>query len=145
MKAKYIVFGIGFFLVGVISAPQARADALRIIVNSQNRTKELSRKFLADAFLKKITFWEQGDLIVPVDQDSESDTRKDFSEEILKKPVAAVRSYWQQMIFSGQSIPPVEFDTEEQVVRYVGSHANAVAYVSNKVALGSKVKIITLK
>ena len=145
MKFKYILIGIWLTLIGVISIPLVKADSIKIIVNSNNRTKVLTRKFLADAFFKKITFWDHGESIIPVDLESDSETRKIFSTLIMNRPVAAVRSYWQQMIFSGQAIPPVEFDTEEEVIQYVGSHPNALAYVSDKAALNLKVKTISWK
>ena len=145
MKAKSLSISIGLILIGAISAPDVSAASIKVIVNSKNKTKEVSRKFLADAFLKKITFWENGDSILPIDLESNSETRKEFSDLVLNKPVTAVRSYWQQMIFSGQTIPPVEFDTEAQVIRYVDSHSNAVAYVSANAALSSKVKVLSWK
>lgn len=145
MKFKYFAIGIWIALIGAMSAPRAKAESLNIIVNSNNRTKVITRKFLADAFFKKITFWEHGESIIPVDLESDSDTRKKFSDQIMNRPVAAIRSYWQQMIFSGQAIPPVEFNTEEEVIRYVGSHRNALAYVSENAVLSSKVKIISWK
>jgi len=34
--------------------------------------------------------------------------------------VASVRSYWQQMIFTGKNVPPLELDTESLAIAYVG-------------------------
>lgn len=49
---------------------------------------------------------------------------------MIKRSVEAVRSYWQQRIFSGRDVPPPELDTDEEVVRYVLKHDGAVGYVS---------------
>ncbi len=143
MKIRTIAIWIG--LSGLLLKPEFSCADLVIIVNSRNATKELSRKFLADTFLKKITFWNNGDLILPIDLQSNSSTRREFSEEVLNRPVTAIRSYWQQMIFSGQAIPPVEYDHEDQVVNFVGTHANALGYVSEKTSLGPNVKTVSLK
>lgn len=140
-----IIIIICIALIGVVTGARAFDNSIKIIVNSSNRTKTVTRKFLADAFFKKITFWEYGESIIPVDLESDSTIRKEFSDEVMNRSVSAVRSYWQQMIFSGQTIPPVEFDTEEQVVQYVGSHPNAVGYVSAKAVLNPKVKTISWK
>lgn len=142
---KFRSIGIWIALIGAMSAPHAKAESLKIIVNSNNQTKMMTRKFLADAFFKKITFWEHGESIIPVDLQSESVTREEFSNQIMNRSVTAVRSYWQQMIFSGQAVPPVEFGTEDEVIQYVGSHRNALAYVSEKATLNSKVKSIPWK
>jgi hypothetical protein len=48
----------------------------------------------------------------------------------LGRPVAAVRSYWQQIIFTGRGVPPVEFGNDSAVLSYVRSHRGAVGYVS---------------
>jgi len=132
-------------LVGISLAPSAGWAAIRIIVHVKNPTQQVSRKFLADAFLRKITFWKSGEAIAPVDLDAESKTRREFSDLILLKPVTAVRNYWQQMIFSGQSVPPVEFDSEKRVIQYVAEHPNSIAYVSDKTPLEKGVKAIPWK
>lgn len=145
MNTKFLNYVFGLILITGLSLTSISAEQVRIIVNANNKTKFITRKFLADVFLKKITFWEHGDSIIPVDLESDSETRKDFSDQVMNRSVTAVRSYWQQMIFSGQAIPPVEFDTEEQVVQYVASHPNALAYVSSKTTLNPKVKVISWK
>jgi hypothetical protein len=44
--------------------------------------------------------------------------------------VTAIRSYWQQRIFSGRDVPPPELDLDEAVVSYVLAHRRGVGYVS---------------
>lgn len=109
---------------------QPAAPAYRIIVHPATADSSVERKFLAQAFLKKTTLWSDGETIHPVDLPPSSPVRRRFSEEVLERPVAAVRSYWQQLIFSGRGIPPPELDNDEAVVRYVVRHAGAVGYVS---------------
>ena len=46
------------------------------------------------------------------------------------RSVAAVKSYWQQMVFSGRGVPPPELDTEAQVVSFVLRNPGSVGYVS---------------
>src|SRR5438270_236190 len=88
-------------LIGALTA--ARADEpYRVIVHSSNLTGALERRSLADAFLKKITRWPAGPLIRPVDQGADSAVRRRFTEDVLSRSVEAVRSYWQQLIFSGR-------------------------------------------
>jgi len=59
---------------------------------------------------------------------------------VLKRSVEAVKGYWQQRIFSGHDVPPPEFDSDDDVVKYVLKHEGAVGYVSGNANLnGSKV------
>jgi ABC-type phosphate transport system substrate-binding protein len=131
----------------VLIAPRPRAaQALefRLVVNQTNPVTSVERRFLEDAYLKKVTRWSTGQLIRPVDLTPGSAARAQFSQEILRRSVAAVKSYWQQLIFSGRDVPPPEFDTEEQVVRYVINHDGAVGYVSGG-ASANGTKILTVR
>ena len=111
-----------------------------IIVNPANPLTTGSRKFLTEAFLKKATRWPSGEVIRPVDLGPDSPTRSKFTEDVLKRSVAAVRSYWQQMIFSGRDVPPPELPSDEEVVKYVLKNEGALGYVSGAAPLrGAKV------
>jgi len=121
--ATLIAFGHG------VSA-DSRAPTYEVIVNSSNSTNGADREFLADAFLKKITSWPNGQTIRPVDLPSSSPIRRRFTEEVLRRSVAEVKGYWQQRIFSGRDVPPPELDTDDDIVRYVTKYEGAVGYVS---------------
>lgn len=115
----------------------ADAGEFVVIVNAKNSEKSASRSFVADAFLKKVTRWDDGEMIRPVDREPRADVRKWFSKSVLKRSVAAVRNYWQQKIFSGRGVPPPELDSDETVVTYVEKHVGAVGYVSTSTKLRS--------
>jgi len=63
-----------------------------------------------------------GETALPVDLRSDSSVRRKFSESVLKRSVAAIRSYWQQRIFSGREVPPPELDSDAAVLRYVAKY-----------------------
>jgi ABC-type phosphate transport system substrate-binding protein len=128
--------------VASFAAMGARATsppAYVVIVHPANPTTSMNRRFLADAFLKKTTRWDNGETIRPVDQAPESSVRRRFSDEVLKRSVAAVRNYWQQIIFAGRGVPPPELSGDEEVIKYVTDHAGAVGYVSGSNTGGAKV------
>jgi hypothetical protein len=116
----------------------------RVIVNSGNQAVAVDRKFLTEAFLKRTTRWPGGELIRPVDLSGASPVRRRFSEDILNRSVAAVKSYWQQLIFSGRAIPPPELDRDEEIIRYVARYSGAVGYVSG-VGEVTGVKVVIVK
>jgi ABC-type phosphate transport system substrate-binding protein len=117
-------------------AAEARTPEFRLIVNKENEVGSLSRSFVTNAFLKKVTSWKDGERMRPVDQRPDAAVRQAFSEHVLRRSVAAVRSYWQQRIFSGRDVPPPELDSDEKVVSYVESHVGAIGYVSGEAKLG---------
>jgi ABC-type phosphate transport system substrate-binding protein len=130
----------------LLVAPSRAAGpaAFRVIVNPANGVSGVDRRFLADVFLKKVTRWGDGDLIRPADLRTESPTRQRFSEDILGRSVAAVKTYWQQLVFSGREVPPPEFDTDDEVVRYVLKHGGAVGYVSPGANI-DRAKVVTVR
>ena len=115
-----------------------------IIVNAANPTTTIDAKVVANIFLKKTAFWPHNKIILPVDQDVESEVRRAFSEVILDRSVPAMRNYWQQLIFSGRGVPPPELESDRAVVDYVSRHADAIGYVSPQANVRQN-KIVTIK
>lgn len=105
-------------------------SGFQIIVNPANPISSVERRFLLDAFLKKVTRWPHDELIRPADLDASSPARRHFSEQMLRRSVAAVKSYWQQLVFSGRDVPPPELDSDWQMVRYVLKYPGAIGYIS---------------
>jgi len=114
---------------------EAEAPSYVVIVHPNNPHATASREFLAAAFLKKSTRWQNGEPIRPVDLRADSWVRRKFSEAVLRRSVPAVRNYWQQRIFSGRDVPPPEFDSDEAILQYVATHVGAVGYVSTRAQL----------
>jgi hypothetical protein len=140
MAALLVILAAGV----AAGSSRAAAPAFRVIVNPANASVALDRRFLTEVFLKRNTRWPTGELIRPVDQGTDSSVRRRFSEDVLNRSVAAVKSYWQQMIFSGRAIPPPELDTDEEVIRYVAKFPGAVGYVSGAGELAG-VKAVALR
>ena len=122
-----------FILVGLtaasVAAEQPRS-AYVLIAHPASRVSRIDRGFLAEVFLRRATRWPDDTPIHPVDLAPESPARIRFSQDILSRSVASVRSYWQQRIFSGQGLPPPELSNDEAVVSYVVTHPGAIGYVA---------------
>lgn len=119
----------------LFAQPGLAPAAYQVIVHPNNHLASVDRKFIADAFLKKSATWPGGDAIRPVDLAPSSPVRRQFTGDVLRRSVEAVRVYWQQRIFAGRDLPPPEFDTDEEVVKYVLKHEGAIGYVSAGAAL----------
>jgi ABC-type phosphate transport system substrate-binding protein len=133
--------------VALCTPPSVHADpppVYQVIVNPNNPYTSVPRRFLVDAFLKKTTTWASGDVIRPVDLGPKSPVRARFSEDVLRRSVAEVKSYWQQRIFSGGDVPPPELASDEEVVSYVLKYPWAVGYVSGGAKLDGT-KTVTIR
>lgn len=124
-------------------APAGETPRFLVIVNARNPVSSGHTSFVADALLKKVTQWGDGEPLLPVDQKANSETRREFSLVVLGRSVAAVRTYWQQRVFSGRGVPPPELDGDVEVVRYVNTHRGAIGYVSVEAKLDG-VKVLAI-
>ena len=109
----------------------ATAAGYKVIVNNANDTSSLAKKDLVQYFLKKTAKWGNGTPVVAVDQTEKSAARERFTLEVHGKSVSAVKSYWQQQIFSGRDVPPVEKSSDAQVVSFVKQNPGAIGYVAD--------------
>jgi len=133
------------FVLGLtaVSTP-AHAQAYRIIVNAENSTTSLTKDQLQRVYLKKKTTWDSGAPIVPVDQSARAAVRGDFSTQVLGRDVATMKNHWQQSLFAGRGVPPVEHASDNQVAAFVAANPNAIGYVSTGARLPDGVKVVEI-
>jgi hypothetical protein len=133
------LLGVSWLSAGTLARSEAAwADedpGFRVIVHPSNPLHAVERGFVADAFLKKVTRWENGRSINAVDLRQDNPVRHRFTREVLKRSLGAVRSYWQQRIFSGRDVPPPELESDELVVAFVAKYPGALGYVSGAAKL----------
>jgi ABC-type phosphate transport system substrate-binding protein len=142
-KALIALIPITIALCAAGSAEPRPPDTFQVIVHPDNPAAGVERRFLADAFLKKTTRWGNDEPIRPVDLDPASQVRQRFSDEVLHRSVAAVKSYWTQLVFSGRGVPPPELSSDDQIVSYVLTHPGSVGYVSSRATLnGAKPLVV---
>jgi ABC-type phosphate transport system substrate-binding protein len=106
-----------------------------VIVHPDNPATELEKAEVSRIFLKKETRWADGRAVAPVDLVEKAPARLAFSRDVLGRPPAAVKKYWQQMVFTGQAAPPPEVATEDDVLEMVRKDPAAIGYVSDEVVL----------
>jgi ABC-type phosphate transport system substrate-binding protein len=143
---KHSIFALALLLLSVSALAQAPSHSAgyRIVLHPQSSVSTLDDGFVADAFLKKVVRWPNGEAIRPVDLPSNSSIRQRFVEGVLGRSLSAVRSYWQQQIFSGRNIPPPELDSDAAVIAYVNKYRGAIGYVSADANVEG-VKVVTVK
>lgn len=146
MLRRNLIFFTGllglFFFDGLVSG-QLAAQEYKIIVNIKNPVDSLTKKQACDIFLKKVKTWEHGPNILVVDLIEASSVRATFSKDIHGRSVAAVKSYWNQKIYSGRGVPPPEKASEKEVLEYVQADSGAIGYVSGTAAI-EKVKVLKI-
>jgi ABC-type phosphate transport system substrate-binding protein len=122
-------------------APAAAIDFV-VVVNAANPQTALPAAEVSNLFLQKVHKWESGERVRPVDLPETSPARESFSKAIHGRPTAAVKAYWQRMIFSGIDAPPPEKPSAAEVLAYVRANPGAIGYVPAGTQLPEGVKAL---
>lgn len=133
----WVVLSVAVLAVAGVALASDAEVRFHLVVHPENAVGSVDRQFLADVFLKKAIRWPDGEAIEPVDLRFGAPVRESFSRRVLRRSAAAIRSYWQQRIFTGRGVPPPELESDEAVLRYVRTHRGGVGYVSEAAAVTS--------
>jgi ABC-type phosphate transport system substrate-binding protein len=130
MNRKALRISITFMglLLGAMAA--AGGEPYVVVVNPANHVSAIPRHVVSAMFMKRVPAWENGTPLVPVDHAGTSRLREVFCTAVHHKSLSAVRSYWQQQIFSGRDVPPLEKATDAEVIAFVKSNPGAISYVA---------------
>jgi ABC-type phosphate transport system substrate-binding protein len=114
-------------------APPARGDEasrFTVIVHPSNTSPSITRKQLADLFLKKVTRWSDGVTAHPVEPPEGSLARAYFLSDVMGgRSAFAMKVFWNRRVLSGREVPPIEKPSDEEVVAFVRATPGAVGYV----------------
>ncbi len=128
-------------MLGLARSADAEDRGYKLVVNKTNPASSLVKSEVAKMFMKQSVKWASGVTVEPVDQAPRSGVRERFSEDIHGKPVGAVQSAWQRVIFSGRGAPPPEVASDEAVLTFVAEHPGGIGYVGEGAAT-DRVKIV---
>ena len=118
-------------------------EGYEVIVNYSNPVSSLRTAYVSDLFLGKIGRWDHGEDVASVDRSAHSPVRARCARSVHHRSVSAVKSHWQQMIFSGRGVPPPELGSDAEVVAFVQRDPGAIGYVSNSASLNG-VKVVEI-
>jgi ABC-type phosphate transport system substrate-binding protein len=121
---------LGIALALTILAPSSIAgQEVRVaVIVHPGRHAELSLEEVAQIYLRRKRFWDDGALIVPLNLPSQATLRARFSRLVLNQTEARLADYWNREYFYG-ILPPTTLASTEAVRRYVASDPNAIGYV----------------
>ncbi len=143
MRAPRLLRVSAGILLAATSLPAGEPASYRVMLNASNPVTSMARSQVSSLFLKNVSVWPDGRPVLPVDLTEDSPTRQTFSKDIHRRSVAAIKSFWQQKIFSGREVPPPELPSDAEVIAYVKAHAGAVGYVAQTPS-DSGVKVLNI-
>ena len=125
-------------------ASLAGDDVFLLVVNPGTHITELDADQLRNIYLKRVTELDGDVAAQPVDLPPGAPARERFTHDVIRKTPAQLRSYWNQQIFTGKGVPPVEAESPASAIEFVLTHPGAVAYVPAGIDLRGA-KVIRLK
>jgi len=128
----------------LLGAGQAQAQGYVVVVSASNSVSALKKDRVNAIFLKRVTRWDDGTAVVPVNLQPSSPTRESFSRAVHGKSVSAIEANWQQQIFAGRDAPPTQRGSDAEVLAFIRANPGAIGYVSSGAALGDDVKAVAV-
>lgn len=124
---RCIAFAIFSWLL--VLSPAGMADDLVVITNAASGVQQLTRDDVVNIFMGRYKKLPSGINALPLDHAGE---KAAFYRALLGKELPEIRSYWARLLFSGQSAPPHQFDSAEEVIEIVVNNKGAIGYVNRK-------------
>lgn len=110
----------------------ASAQGIRLITNEANPYSSLTRSQVRDYFLKKNKQWPNGVGVRFFDRNDDSEERKIFLREILRKTQREVETFWiGQKLYTGHSAP-TQVSSDSMMSSMVSRFPGALGYVSGE-------------
>ena len=126
MGTRLLIIALAFTLFAP-SRIAGQESRVAVIVHPDRRT-ELSPDEVAQIYLRRKRFWDDGTTIVPLNLPSQAPLRVRFSQLVLHQTGPRLADYWNRLYFDG-ILPPATLASTEAVRRYVASDPNAIGYV----------------
>src|SRR5262245_3965662 len=135
---------ISLALAVLVPSSIAGQEVRMAVIVHPERHATLSIGEIAQIYLRRKRFWDDGSPIVPLNLPSEATLRARFSRLVLNQPEARLADYWNRQYFYG-ILPPATLASTEAVRRYVASDPNAIGYVPASEVDGSVHVVLQLE
>jgi len=124
-RTSRLALVLALFLLAPAMADEP--DGVAVIVHPSRRVA-LSVEDVAQIYLRRKRFWNDGSPVVPLNLPSTNPLRERFSSLVLRQSGPRLADYWNRQYFYGV-LPPATLASTEGVRRYVASDPNAIGYV----------------
>jgi ABC-type phosphate transport system substrate-binding protein len=140
-KVFYRIRLVIFFTALVLNVRASSAEVY-IIANASNPLKAISKNELKAIFLGEETFWKDGSKIKIVDNLNKK-VAEEFYSGYLGRKAEQIKKVWINLMLLGKMRPPESFRDQDELIDYVSSIKEAIAFVSE--VPKEKKQIIVLK
>lgn len=111
-----------------LSVPASLRAELVVVAHPESQVSELTRGELINIFMGRYRKLPSGIAALPVDL---APLRAKFYRELVNKDMAEINSYWARLVFSGQAAPPLQLESEKDLLDYVRRNPGAIGFVDS--------------
>ncbi|WP_414830178.1 hypothetical protein [Alteromonas sp. H39] len=129
LSASRLMIGVLFCLSITPYGLAAQDESLVVVVNQASGVETLTKKEVVDIFMGRYNRFPNGQIAYPVDLPSGSSGKSYFYKQLVNQSERKIQSYWSRLLFSGRAKPPEASKSLPDVVNYVVSNEEAIAYL----------------
>ncbi len=129
-----------YILLSLLFLSTLFADIV-VIVNAESKVESLDRNYAKMIFMKKIKRLPSGEVLIPLDHNSESEIYNSFYKSVANKNKSRMSKYWAKRNFTGKGEAPEVLSSDEEVIRRVMNSITSVGYINSE-SLVDGVKVI---
>lgn len=127
MKLKYLIMSL------LLMSSIAFGVEPTVIGGTDAKLTKFDRDIIIQIFTKKKKFWENGDKISVYIKPQNSIEHKLFVIDVLKLSPFSYKRMLESITYSGLNIPPIEVNSDEQMLTLIADTPNAVGYINHTV------------
>nr|WP_136250982.1 hypothetical protein [Ningiella ruwaisensis] len=121
------VFNTTLLILTLIISHQIHAQSGEVIViaNVDNEELKMSKREIRNLFMGGVSELN----LQPLGLTPENAARLVFNTKIIGLTESRIQSYWAQMRFSGRNKPPKQFESVDEIIEYLLTNKDTIAYV----------------
>lgn len=104
------------------------AEAIVVVVNQASGIETLSRTDVINIFMGRFRQFPSGVSAQPIDMPV-SAVRTQFYRALINKEPAEINAYWARLVFAGRTSPPIQTETQDDVLKVLRATPGGVAYL----------------
>lgn len=116
-------------------------DQLVVVVNAQNSLSSLSKNDIINIYMGRFNTFPDGSPVSTIDHPPETPEKQAFYQQLVGQSERKIKAYWSRLLFSGRARPPQSSKSEEEIVEFIKSTPNALAYVRRE-SITPEMKIV---
>lgn len=126
---------LGLYVIAALlflSALSPLILATEIIVNKSVSLSELTDAEVRAIFTMQKRFWSNNRQIKVYKLSDNSPLHKDFVKNILNMFPHQIRRIWDRLTYSGTGTPPIELDSEDDMIEKIASTPDSIGYLDSQ-------------